>query len=80
MVNLMGKENICGLMDHAMKDSLLMELDKDMEAGNQLKIMEISISEPIKMIKKMDMEDMYGLMVACIREDLLTMSSTLFII
>ena len=71
MVNFMGKVNIHGLMDHVIKDSLLMVLDMVKVAGNHVKIMEISISALMKVIKKMDMVDMFGLMDVSMKEDLL---------
>ena len=50
-----------------------------MVAGNRLKKMEIFTSEHIKMIKKLDLEDMFGLMVAYTKETLHRMLSNFFI-
>ena len=77
MENSMEKENIHGLMDLAIKDSLSMEFDKVKEVGNQPKIMEISTLAHTKLIKRMDMEDMFGQMVASMKEDSPTMLSKL---
>ena len=56
----MAKASMSGLMAHVTKASLQRERDKDKVVGNQQKIMATSISEPIKTIRKMDMDVMFG--------------------
>ena len=68
MENSMEKENILGQMAHAMKVSSSKELDMGKEAGNQLKITEIFISDPMKTIRKMAMVDTSGQTAVCIKE------------
>ena len=80
MVNSLEKASTPGLMAHVMKVSLLMEQDKVKAAGNQLKTMEISISEHTKLTKRMAMVDMSGQTDAFTKEDSPMTSSTLSLI
>lgn len=75
MASSTEKESTLGQMVHATKVSLLMEFDKVKEVGNQQRIMEISTLELTKLIKRMDMEDMFGLMAAFMKVDSPMMSS-----
>ena len=75
MASSTEKESTLGQMVHATKVSLLMEFDKVKEVGNQQRIMEISTLELTKLTKRMDMEDMFGLMAAFMKVDSPMMSS-----
>ena len=77
MASSTEKESTLGQMVHATKVSLLMEFDKVKEVGNQQRIMEISTLELTKLTKRMDMEDMFGLMAAFMKVDSPMMSSKL---
>jgi hypothetical protein len=80
MVSSTEKESIPGPMDRVTKVSLSKGFGKVKAAGNRQKIMEISILEHTKLIKRMDMADMFGRMDAYSREALRTMSSTFIFI
>jgi len=80
MENSMAKENIFGQINHAIKANLIKGLGMAKAAGNQQEIMLIFILEHIWMIKRMDMEDMFGQMVAFMKVDLSMMLSNFYFI
>lgn len=73
--NSMGKVNIHGQTLLHLKVIFVKEWDMGMEHGDLLKLMEMFMLEHIKMIKKVDMVDMFGQMDAFMKETLLKMLS-----
>lgn len=64
MANIKEKENTIGRMDRLIMGSLYLVLDRDTENGDQLKKEEIATQVSTREIKKKDMEDISGQMVA----------------
>ena len=77
----MEKGSTFGQMEHIMMVILWMDIVKDRVNGNPIrKEVGIFILESIRKIRRMDLEDIHGIMDANMKETLIMTSSKLYII